>query len=309
MQSSVITEIFLPIALGVIMLGMGLSLTIQDFKRVVVFPKATFVGLAGQLVLLPLVAFAMLAVVELPPALAVGVMVLAVCPGGPTSNLMSNLARADLALSITLTAISSLITVFTIPILLNLAMEHFIGRGKYVELPVIQTMVQIIVITIIPVSIGMMVRWKFPRAAYRAEQPVKVASAVFIALVITGVIIKEKDNLAGYFMEVGVIMFLINVVIMVLAYGAGALFKLNHRQCSTISIESGIQNGTLAIAIATSSVLLNNSQMSIPAAVYSLLMFLTGGVAIYLFRKKGVDHKPVSASVITEISGRGQADE
>lgn len=309
MQSSVITELFLPIALGVIMLGMGLSLTTQDFKRVVVFPKATFVGLAGQLVLLPLVAFAMLAVVELPPALAVGVMVLAVCPGGPTSNLMSNLARADLALSITLTAISSLITVFTIPILLNLAMEHFIGRGKYVELPVIQTMVQIIVITIIPVSIGMMVRWKFPRAAYRAEQPVKAASAVFIALVIIGVIIKEKDNLAGYFMEVGVIMFLINVVIMVLAYGAGALFKLNHRQCSTISIESGIQNGTLAIAIATSSVLLNNSQMSIPAAVYSLLMFLTGGVAIYLFRKKGVDHKPVSAAVITEISGRGQADE
>ena len=309
MQSSVITEIFLPIALGVIMLGMGLSLTIQDFKRVVVFPKATFVGLVGQLVLLPAVAFAILAVVELPPALAVGVMLLAVCPGGPTSNLMSNLARADLALSITLTAISSLITVFTIPVLLNLAMEHFIGQGKYVELPVIQTMVQIIVITIIPVSIGMIVRWKFPLAANRAEQPVKVASAVFIALVIIGVIIKEKDNLAGYFMEVGTIMFLINVVIMAFAYGAGALFKLNHRQCSTISIESGIQNGTLAIAIATSSVLLNNSQMSIPAAVYSLLMFVTGGVAIYLFRRRGVDHKTISASVVREVSGPGPADE
>ena len=309
MQSSVITEILLPIALGVIMLGMGLSLTIQDFKRVVVFPKATFIGLFAQLVLLPAVAFAMLAVLELPPALAVGVMLLAVCPGGPTSNLMSNLARADLALSITLTAISSLITVFTIPVLLNMAMEHFIGEGKYVQLPVIQTMVQIIVITIIPVSIGMIVKWKFPRAAHRAEQPVKVASAVFIALVIVGVIIKEKDNLAGYFIEVGMIMFLINVVIMIFAYGAGALFKLNHRQCSTISIEGGIQNGTLAIAIATSSVLLNNSQMSIPAAVYSLLMFLTGGVAIYLFRRKGADHKPVSASVITEVSGRRQADQ
>lgn len=309
MQSNVITEIFLPIALGVIMLGMGLSLTVQDFKRVVVFPKATFVGLVGQLVLLPAVAFAMLAVIELPPALAVGVMLLAVCPGGPTSNLMSNLARADLALSITLTAISSLITVFTIPVLLNLAMEHFIGQGRYVELPVIQTMVQIIVITIIPVSIGMIVRWKFPLAANRAEQPVKVASAVFIALVIIGVIIKEKDNLAGYFMEVGTIMFLINVVIMAFAYAGGALFKLNHRQCSTISIECGIQNGTLAIAIATSSVLLNNSQMSIPAAVYSLLMFLTGGVAIYLFRRRAVDHKTVSASVVREVSAHGQADE
>ena len=139
MQSSIITEIFLPVALIVIMLGMGLSLTLQDFSRVVTYPKATFIGLFGQLILLPLVAFLMLKVIDLPPALAVGVMLLAVCPGGPTSNLISNLARADLALSITLTAISSIITVFTIPILLNLAMEHFIGEGKYVQLPVAET--------------------------------------------------------------------------------------------------------------------------------------------------------------------------
>lgn len=305
MQSNIITEIFLPVALGVIMLGMGLSLTPRDFKRVVIFPKATFVGLFGQLILLPLVAFSLLKLFELPPSFAVGVMLLAVCPGGPTSNLMSNLARADVALSITLTALSSLITVFTIPVFLNLAMEHFIGEGKYVELPMVKTMAQIIVITIIPVSLGMLVRWKFPNAANKAEKPVKIASAVFITLVIIGVIIKEKDNLAGYFMEVGTIMLLINMIILILSYGAGALFKLSHPQCSTISIESGIQNGTLAIAIATSSALLNNSQMSIPAAVYSLLMFATGGIAIYLFSRNALYNNPDSASVVSEVPGRG----
>lgn len=284
MQSSVVTEVFLPVALIVIMLGMGLSLTLQDFKRVIVFPKATFVGLGAQLILLPAVAFMLLGIVSLPPELAVGVMVLAVCPGGPTSNLISNLARADLALSITLTAISSLVTVFTIPVLLNISMEYFLGEGKYVQLPIVDTMIQIIMITIVPVSVGMLVRWKFPRAARKAEQPVKIASALFITLVIAGVIVREKDHLAGYFAEVGTTMLLLNLIIMILSYGAGVVFRLAHSQSSTISIEAGIQNGTLAIAIATSGLLLNNPQMSIPAAVYSLLMFLTGGVAVWIFR-------------------------
>jgi bile acid:Na+ symporter, BASS family len=285
MQSNFLTELMLPVALGVIMLGMGLSLTLADFKRVVVFPKATFVGLFGQLILLPLVAYSILKLIELPPALAVGVMLLAFCPGGPTSNLLSNLARADLALSITLTAISSMITVFTIPVLVNLAMEHFIGEGKYVELPVVKTMLQILVITVIPVSIGMVIKWKFPASAQRAEQPVKIASAIFITLVILGAILKEKENLAGYFVQVGVVMLLINLIILVIAYGIGKLFKLSHPQRSAAAIESGIQNGTLAIAIATSSLLLNNSEMSIPAAVYSLIMFATGGVAVYVFSR------------------------
>jgi bile acid:Na+ symporter, BASS family len=285
MQSNILTEIFLPVALGVIMLGMGLSLTVQDFKRVALFPRATFVGLFCQLVLLPAVAFLMLKLISLPPSLAVGVMLLAFCPGGPTSNLLSNLARADLALSITLTAISSIITVFTIPIFVNLAMEHFIGEGKYVQLPVVKTMLQIIIITAIPVSLGMLMRSRFPVAAQRAERPVKVASAIFITLVILGAILKEKDNLAEYFVQVGVIMLMINLVILLVGYLISKTFRLSHPQRSAVAIESGIQNGTLAIAIATSSLLLNNSEMSIPAAVYSLIMFVTGGAAVYLFSR------------------------
>lgn len=285
MQANVLTEIFLPVALGIIMLGMGLALTPADFKRVALFPRATFVGLFCQLVVLPLVAFGMLQVLSLPPELAVGVMLLAFCPGGATSNLLSNLARADVALSITLTAISSMVTVFTIPYFVNLSMEYFIGEGKYVELPVLKTMLQIVVITIIPVSIGMLIRWKFPEGARRSEKPVKIASAVFITLVILGAILKEKDNIAGYFVQVGVITLLINVVILAGGYLMGKLFRLSHPQRAAVSIESGIQNGTLAIAIATSSLLLNNSQMSIPAAVYSLIMFATGGVAVYLYSR------------------------
>jgi BASS family bile acid:Na+ symporter len=285
MQANILTEIFLPVALGIIMLGMGLALTPADFKRVALFPRATFVGLFCQLIVLPLVAFAMLQVLSLPPELAVGVMLLSFCPGGATSNLLSNLARADVALSITLTAISSMVTVFTIPYFVNLSMEYFIGEGKYVELPVLKTMLQIVVITIIPVSIGMLIRWKFPEGARRSEKPVKIASAVFITLVILGAILKEKDNIAGYFVQVGVITLLINVVILAGGYLMGKLFRLSHPQRAAVSIESGIQNGTLAIAIATSSLLLNNSQMSIPAAVYSLIMFATGGVAVYLYSR------------------------
>lgn len=285
MQANILTEIFLPVALGIIMLGMGLALTPADFKRVALFPRATFVGLFCQLILLPLVAFGMLQVLSLPPELAVGVMLLAFCPGGATSNLLSNLARADVALSITLTAISSMVTVFTIPYFVNLSMEYFIGEGKYVELPVLKTMLQIVVITILPVSIGMLIRWKYPQGATKAERPVKIASAVFITLVILGAIFKEKDNLAGYFVQVGVITLLINVVILTGGYLVGKLSRLSHPQRAAVSIESGIQNGTLAIAIATSSLLLNNSQMSIPAAVYSLIMFATGGMAVYLFSR------------------------
>ncbi|MDH4058195.1 MAG: bile acid:sodium symporter family protein [Cyclobacteriaceae bacterium] len=285
MQATVLTEIFLPLALGVIMLGMGLSLTIEDFKRLALFPKATFVGLFCQLILLPAVAFLILKLIQLPPELAVGVMLLAFCPGGATSNLLSNLARADVALSITLTAIASMITVFTIPVLVNLSMEHFMGEGRFVQLPVVNTMAQIIVITIIPVSIGMIVRWRYQQFAQAAEKPVKIVSALFIALVIAGVIYNERENLAGYFVQVGLIMLLINLVILAVAYTVSKLFRLSHPQRSAVSIESGIQNGTLAIAIASSSLLLNNSQMSIPAAVYSLIMFATGGIAVYLFSR------------------------
>lgn len=288
MEANILTQLFLPLALGIIMLGMGLALTVDDFKRVALFPKATFIGLFSQLILLPVVAFFALKVVNLPAEMAVGVMLLAFCPGGPTSNLISNLAKADVALSITLTAIASVITVFTIPFLINLSMEHFLGEGKFIKLPVLETMLQIIVITIIPVSIGMVLNKKFPATALKSVKPVKIASAVFIAIIILGVVIKERENIVRHFATVGATMLLINAVIMVLGYYIARFLALGHEQRASISIEGGIQNGTLAIAIATSSLLLNNSEMSIAPAVYSLIMFGTGALAAWVFTRPKV---------------------
>ena len=291
MNSSVLTAVFLPLSLAIIMLGMGLSLTPADFKRVALFPKATFVGLFCQLILLPATAFVCLLIFPQPPELAVGVMLISFCPGGATSNLISNLARADVALSITLTAIASIVTVFSIPLLVNYSMEYFMGEGKYLELPVTQTMIQILAITVIPVSIGMLIRWKFPDFSIRSEKPVKIMSAIFITIIIAGVYYSERDNLGDFFLQVGLITLFINLAILVIGYYFSGLFKLSHPQRSAVAIEGGIQNGTLAITIATSSFLLNNPEMAIPPAVYSLIMFFTGFLAVYVLSRRKMFEK------------------
>jgi len=286
MESTILTAVFLPLSLAIIMLGMGLSLTPEDFKRVALYPRATFVGLFCQLILLPTVAFIFLLIFPQPPELSVGVMLISFCPGGATSNLISNLARADVALSITLTAIASIVTVFSIPLLLNYSMEYFMGEGKYLELPVAQTMIQILAITVIPVSIGMLIRWKYPDFSIRSEKPVKIMSAVFITLIIFGVYYGERENIETFFLQVGLITLLINLTILIMGYYFSGLFKLSHPQRSAVSIEGGIQNGTLAITIETSSFLLNNSEMSIAPAVYSLIMFFTGFLAVYVLSRR-----------------------
>lgn len=290
MESNILTALFLPLALGIIMLGMGLSLTIADFKRVAIYPKATIIGLSNQLILLPLIAFGILYLFPMKPELAVGFMVLAACPGGATSNLLSHLAKGDTALSITLTAISSVITVFTIPLIINYSMEVFLGEGLFVKLPVLETMGQIFIVTVIPVSIGMWIKSKKPKLAERFQKPVKIASAIFIVLIILGAILKERENLLPFFAQVGLPAFFLNLVTLLVGFGSARLLKLNGPQSASISIESGIQNGTLAIAIATSSVLLNNPQMAIPPAVYSLIMFGLGGLAVLFFSSKKVRH-------------------
>lgn len=292
MQTGILTEILLPLALVIIMLGMGLALTVADFKRVAIYPKAVAIGLICQLVFLPLIAFGLMYFWDIRPEWAVGIILIAACPGGATSNLFAYLAKCDIALSITLTAISSLITIFTIPFLVNFAMEVFIGAGQYVALPVLKTMAQIMIITVIPVSIGMYIKKKKPVFAMKVQPPVKIASAIFIALVILGVIFNDKENIVHYFKETGFPAFLLNVITLAVGFGFARLMGLNFQQSATVSIEGGIQNGTLAIAIATSVTLLNNPDMAIPGAIYSLIMFLTGAIVAYGFGKRN--------SVVTE---------
>ena len=279
MQSSVLTELFLPFSLAFIMFGMGLSLRIEDFKRILIYPKAVGIGLLNQLIFLPIIAFGIANLFELPAELAVGLMILAVCPGGATSNLITHLAKGDAALSITLTAFSSVITVFTIPFLVNYSIGYFIPGGEAQQLEVVGTVVSVLVITIIPVALGMLVFAKAPKLASKLDLPFRRISAIFFVIIVVAAVLKEKENLVRYFVEAGPAALTLNVSTLLLSFGTARLFKLPFRQGLTIAIESGIQNGTLGITIAAT--LLMNSVMTIPSAIYSLIMFGTAALVIF----------------------------
>ena len=286
MEQSVVTAVFLPIALGIIMLGMGMTLTPADFKRVLRYPKAAFVGLTAQLLILPLLGFGLAAVLFDVPELAVGFILIALCPGGATSNIISHLAKADLALSISLTAVASIVTNFSIPILLNMALFQYMGGEQAIQLPFVETFLQIFVITILPVTIGMLIKKRFNEFAKRTEKTMSIISASFFVLILLAALLKERANIIPYFQEAGLPALLLNLLSLFIGYQLGRLLSLSNRQRSAISIETGIQNGTLAIAIALSPTLLNNSQMAIPGAIYSLLMFITAAFVIFYFKKR-----------------------
>ena len=279
-----ISTIILAASLIIIMLGMGLSLVFDDFKRIIVYPKAIFVGLTNQLIILPLIGFAIALIFPLRPEIAIGIMILAACPGGPTSNLITHLAKGDIALSVTLTALSSFITILTIPFIVNFALTHFLDEGQMIRLDVVETIIRIFVIIVIPIGIGMIIRRYKEGFALRMAKPVRTASGFVMAIVIIGIVIKERENLIPYFQQAGIVALLLNISTMMVGYYSSKLFNIKNKRAISISIESGIQNGTLAITIAV--VLLGNSEFAITPAIYSLLMFFTGGVAIYLGLKR-----------------------
>ena len=283
--TTIIGQIFLPISLAIIMFGMGLGLVTGDFVRLFSFPKAVIVGLCNQLLLLPLIGFAIVVLFDLNPTMAIGVMILSVCPGGPTSNLITQVSRGNIGLSVTLTALASLITVFTIPILLSKAIAYFTGNtGVIIQLPILETMVQILVITIIPISIGMMIRKQKEAFALRMEKPMRTASTVLFVIIFLVIIIANKDNLVQAMKEVGLATLLLNLLTMGLGFLTAKLFGIAGKSQITITIESGIQNGTLAFVIATS--ILNNLEMGLPTGAYSIWMFITGGILMWRLGSK-----------------------
>jgi BASS family bile acid:Na+ symporter len=278
MESNIFTSLILPIALGTMMLGMGLSLVPEDFQRVGKYPKAVAIGLISQLLILPLIGLAIAKLLPMQPAIATGLMILALCPGGVSSNLVTFLAMGDVALSVTLTALSSLITVFTIPIFANLASQHFFGQGAVVELPIGTTIGQIFAITFLPIAIGMSIRQFVPKLSTKLEKVTSISATILLAVIILLLIIKEWSRLPNFIVQVGIGVLLLNTLSMGAGFYLSKLFNLNYKQQICISIEVGMQNGTLAIAITAG--LLNNPDMAIPGAIYSLLMYLTGCVAI-----------------------------
>lgn len=274
MTASPLLSVFLPLALGIIMLGLGLSLTLADFARVVKYPKPVMVGLFCQLLLLPVACFFMVQAFALAPALAVGMMLLAASPGGTSANLYSHLAHGDVALNITLTAVNSVVAVLTMPFIVNLSLAYFMEGDQAIPLQFAKV-VQVFAIVLGPVAIGMFLRSRFPGFALRMENPVKIISALFLLLIIVLALVKDWETVLDYAPVVGAAALAFNLLSLAVGYFVPRLLKLSLRQAIAIGMEIGIHNGTLAIALALSPVLLNNSTMAIPAALYSIIMFFT----------------------------------
>lgn len=273
-------KIYLGIALMIVMIGMGLSLTTKDFKRIVLYPKAIILGMINQLVFLPLVAYVLISFFDVRPALAIGLMILAACPGGPTSNLITHLCKGDTALSVSLTAVSSILTLFTIPLILEWSVQYYSAQDTVIEINRLDIFKDLLLVSLVPIALGMLIKHYKSDFAVKMEKPVKIASALILLVLIVGLTIKERANIIPYFSEVGLSALSLNIVSLALGFTTARLMGLNKQQSISISIESGIQNGTLAIGIAIG--ILHNSDYAIPAAVYSLIMFLSAFVLIGL---------------------------
>jgi bile acid:Na+ symporter, BASS family len=283
--AAIISKIFLPISLAIIMLGMGMTLVPNDFKNIFKFPKAILIGLTNQLILLPIIGFILAILFDLDPVMAVGLMILASCPGGPTSNLITQVCKGNIALSVTLTALASFISILLIPFILSFALGYFgTATGVTIKLPIVDTILQIMVITVIPILFGMIIRSYKEDFAKRMEKTMRIASTVIFALVFIAVLAASSDKIVSGMKSAGIVTLLLNVITMSLGYFTAKLFKLNKENAISITIESGIQNGTLALVIAAS--VLNNPEMGIPIGAYAIWMFVTGGILMWYFGKK-----------------------
>jgi len=284
MSPDLLTKVVLPASLFLIMFGMGLSLRLNDFKAVFKAPKAVTIGLVGQMLLLPLIAFSIAIILQLPPEIAVGLMIIALAPGGATSNMFTYLAKGDVSLSISLTALVSVITPFTLPLVVALSMTYFMGTASEFDLPIVKTIVQLLAITLIPVALGMWVLSRWPNAAKKIEHTFKWFSVFFLLLIIVLIVVKNADHMLSFFAQAGLATLLLNVAVLVMGYQMANLAKLSQPQTVSIGFEVGIQNGTLALVVA--GTLIGNEVMMIPAVTYSLLMFFSGAAFAWWLKKK-----------------------
>lgn len=275
---NVAVQYFLPFSVAMIMLAMGLGLVADDFLRIAQKPRAVILGLAAQLVLLPALGFAVAFGFGLQPELAVGLVLLTACPGGAHSNLYASLARADVALSVTLTAVSGFITILTIPPLVRLATSVFATGGEVPELPIVDTTLRIFVVMAIPVLLGMLIRARRECWASRLEKVVKTFAIVLLALIVVGSIARQSDNVLEFATQAGVPVLALNVVAMAIGYAMASSARLPRPQRRTITLEVGIQNGALAFALAAG--LLDSVAVAIPAILYSILVYFTGAFVI-----------------------------
>jgi len=269
-MGSALTTIGLPVALGIIMLGLGLSLTPADFARVLKQPKAVLVALICQLIVLPVVCFGLVLLFRLPPVLAVGMMMLAASPGGTTANLYSHLFRGDIALNISLTAVNSVIAVITLPVITNLAIMHFNPFDDQLGLQWSKAL-EVFAIVLLPVALGMLVRRLWPRFADGMDRPVRIASVIILIVVITGAVASNWSLLIENVAQLALITVLFCLISLAIGFWVPRMLRVGRRQAIASSFEIGIHNATLAIVIAQT--VLGSTELSLPAAVYGVLMF------------------------------------
>ena len=281
MDSGIIT-ILLPLALAIIMIGLGLELTPKDFTRVTKQPKAVLIALFCQLVILVSIAFIICKVLALPPLLAVGLMLLAASPGGSTANLFSYLFKGDIALNITLTAINSVIAAFTLPLIVNFAIQHFMNDGQEISLQ-FSKILQVFAIIIIPVGIGMLIRHYAPHFTEKLNKPLRIFAVSFLILIIIGAITKERHQILEYLAQVGLATILFCLCSLLIGYFVPRLLGINSAQARACAFEIGIHNSTLAMTIALT--VMASSTVAMPAAVYSIFMYVFAAVFGMLLNK------------------------
>lgn len=298
---SALTTIGLPVALGIIMFGLGLSLTVGDFARVLKQPKAVIVALLCQLILLPAICFGLVLAFQLPPVLAVGMMMLAASPGGTTANLYSHLFRGDVALNISLTAVNSVISVVTLPIITNLAIAYFNPFDDQLGMQWAKVL-EVFAIVLIPVAVGMVVRRFWPAFAKAMDKPVRIASVIILVVVIAGAVASNWALLVENFGRLALITIVFCVISLSVGYLVPRLLRVGKRQAIAASFEIGIHNATLAIVIAQT--VLGSTELSLPAAVYGVLMFFVAFGFGFLIRERGGPSEDEAAVVDDATAGR-----
>lgn len=285
MQQSLTLSIGLPAGLVIVMLGLGLSLRIQDFTRYLSRPWPIVLGLLCQILLLPLLCFALVYAAGFPPAISVGMMLLAASPGGTSAALFTHLARGDVALSLILAAATTIIALASLPVIVNLSMIVFYGEARTVRLDIVQVLL-IFAIAIVPASIGVFVRSRFPDLAERLDRPVKTITMIFLVGLISIALIGQWRLLIVWGPSVGLVALIFAVASIFVGYYLPLLFRVEPRQATALSMSIGIHNAALVIALAMSEHMLDNAEMAIPPAAYGVIAYLVGGIFVWILNRR-----------------------
>ena len=283
MQGDIVSGVLLPLILAFIMFSLGLGLTVADFRRILGQPRALLVGVVCHFVLLPLVCYLMLQTMGVTGVFAVGFMILAACPTGTTSNLLTYLARGDVALALSFTAVASVATIFTLPLIVTWALGHFLGAARAVDVPVGLMMGQVAFVLGLPVSLGMVARHRWSHWALRFEPRATRVATVLFALIVVLAVVKNWPLLRDNFTSLAPFAVLLNVTMLAIGFGVAWAARLSYRQSVTLGIETAVQNAALALVIASS--VLKDDAMAIPGALYGVLMYAGGLVFALTMRR------------------------